>query len=65
MIVAKEELMENKNKNKIIYLNLTKEKFDTEFNKLLEKFYDNWYFYQEYKDKLKNSFPFEIKYVSL
>jgi hypothetical protein len=30
-----------------------------------EKFYDNWYFYQEYKNKLKDSFPFEIKYVSL
>lgn len=31
----------------------------------LEKFHNNWYFYQEYKDKLKNNFPFQIKYVSL
>jgi len=29
------------------------------------KFYDNWYFYTEYKEKSKDSFPFEIKYVSL
>ncbi len=31
----------------------------------LEKFYTNWYFYQEYIDKLKNNLPFQIKYVSL
>ena len=35
------------------------------YYKELKEFYDNWYFYQNYKNKLKNPFPFEIKYVSL
>lgn len=34
-------------------------------DKRLQEFYNNWYFYQNYKNKLKNPFPFEIKFVSL
>ena len=35
---------------------------DQQRKEVLQQFYDNWYFYQNYYSKLKNKEPFKIIY---
>jgi len=53
------------NEIQIRFLKAQQRDFELFCKSNLKEFYNNWYFYTEYKNKLKDSFPFEIKYVSL